>query len=408
MTTAGRIELQAHIAVHIPGCAARHREGVSMPSGVGPFIECLADTVAQVTVIAHDVPPTSATWEDLADFVARPERDNIDVVSLGPKGTWRGHVERRNRIRRIVSEASTDWDIAMFRLPNRRVGPVYEANRCPRVVSFVLGYAPDVVRALPPGPKKVLQWANTIRMEPKTRAIIRGSEIVLVNSKRLGHVYRALAPDAVLQPWSMRRDRYSFRAEDRLDPAAPRFLVCGRITPTKGVFEAAEAFARIKGTLLPSARLEIVGTGDAVDELQRRVHDLGIEEATTFHGWIPAGPRLFGVFSHMDVLLHPSYVESFPFVVWEAMAHSVLVVCTDVGGLGDFLEDGRDALFTPPLAVDPIVSAVERLLSDEQLRRSMLTHASERASYSSLEHVCNDLVGRIGARWPEMASIEQR
>jgi len=55
---------------------------------------------------------------------------------------------------------------------------------------------------------------------------------------------------------------------------------------------------------------------------------------------------------HADVLVHPTYVESFGMVVLEALAQGVGVVATDVYALPEMVRDGQNGvLLEPPLSI---------------------------------------------------------
>jgi glycosyltransferase involved in cell wall biosynthesis len=62
------------------------------------------------------------------------------------------------------------------------------------------------------------------------------------------------------------------------------------------------------------------------------------------------------IFEHFmqdaDVLVHPSYMESFGMAVLEAIAHGLAVVGTDMYALREMIEDGvNGALLTPPISI---------------------------------------------------------
>jgi glycosyltransferase involved in cell wall biosynthesis len=397
-----RAPLSAHVGIFIQGCAVETPEGVALPALIGPMIESIAEAVDRVTVVAHDPPARGRTQDEIADYVARPARRNIGVLSTGPVGTWRDYIARRRRVRRIVSGASGAWDLAIVRLPNRRADTLLAGNRCSNVVSVVLGYAPGVARIVPAGPRKLIQQVNTFRTEITQRSILRASALAVFNSRDAADHYREEVPEPLMLPWSMRRERFAHLAPDRLVDGSANILLCARLTATKGVFEALDVFERIRADVLPHAHLDVVGDGDARGAMERLLQERGLEGYATFHGWVPAGPELFARFRDMDVMLHLSYAEGFPQVIWEALAHSVLVVCTPVGGLPHDLADGGEVLYVPVGDVEQVVTAVERLSTDGDLRRGLIRRGYERARASSVEVIVDDLVQHIAETWPEL------
>jgi glycosyltransferase involved in cell wall biosynthesis len=71
-----------------------------------------------------------------------------------------------------------------------------------------------------------------------------------------------------------------------------------------------------------------------------------------------------------DVLLHPSRSDTLPTAVIEAMACSVPVVATNVGGIGELVEHGSTGtLVTPPPTAAAFAAALAPLLGDPGRRR---------------------------------------
>jgi glycosyltransferase involved in cell wall biosynthesis len=73
----------------------------------------------------------------------------------------------------------------------------------------------------------------------------------------------------------------------------------------------------------------------------------------------------------MDVLSLPSYREGLSQVLLEAQAASVPVVSTDATGGIDAIRDGITGLLVPVGNVDALTAALDRLLSDPELRAKM-------------------------------------
>lgn len=389
------------LAIHYLGCARSGLDGVALPGPFGSQVEALAHRAQRVTVLAYE-PPEIPTFEDRTDYVASGCPD-LRLVSLGPKGTWRSLLQRRKRIAETLRSRSSEWDVLLLRLPNRRLGPVLKWNRCPRVVAFASGHGPSVRRTYPmPWRAKIVAMAVTLNGERLQRRALRKAGVALVNSESLLTRYRRLRADSELVRTSTRQERYRYLTEDRLEGPDVNVMICGRLSAAKGIFESLEAFAALKAGPLPTARLHVVGAGEDESRFAQEVTRRGLQDYCVFHGWIASRPALFELYRGMDVLLHLSYEESFPRAVWEALAHSVLVVCTPVGGLSHAFRDGREVLFVPPRDVDGAVKAVEQLAKDREMRSRLIQHGYERAQEASLERVTESILDAIVRKWPEL------
>src|SRR3546814_18364330 len=74
------------------------------------------------------------------------------------------------------------------------------------------------------------------------------------------------------------------------------------------------------------------------------------------------------------IFVLPSSYEGHPKTLLEAMACGAAVIGTDVPGIREVIEDGRTGLLCAPTAA-ALRDAIERLLSDEPLRRRLGGHA---------------------------------
>jgi glycosyltransferase involved in cell wall biosynthesis len=398
--------IPAHLAFYWLGVGKQLDGGaVAMGGEFGPYVECLAEHFAKVTVLVHEPAQKASSTEDVADYVARPTRGNIDVLSLGPKGTWRQYLATRMRVAATVRAASSKWDILVLRF-GRRAHVVFGANRCSRIVTMVHGLWGSGAGAETASVKqRIAAIPLNVRARWHIRRVLRGSDVFVTDGEECLARYGRFAQKSKIIRLSVRRARWSYLAPDRLVGGEPRFLYVGQLSGKKGILEAIEAFAEVRSRLLPKAHLEVVGTGPDGDAAQALARRLGISESVTFHGWVPPGERLFTFYHGADVLLFlsRSTTESFPRVVSEALAHSVLVVGTRVGSLPIAFDSGKEMQFVTPRPQE-VVEAVRQLVEDPQLRTAMIAHGRQWAKETSLEHISMALAEVISERWPELST----
>lgn len=400
--TEHRRRLPLHVAVHYLACARQDGDRIATSNEAGMILERIADRVRRLTFVAYDPPEHPSGNEDTTPYEF--QRDNVDVLSLGPKGTWRDRRARRQRVASIVERSSVSWDLLVLRLVNRRAPDVWRANRCPRVVTQVGGSMLEYVLGSDlPAHCKAVRLALAVWEERNQRRIIRSAALTAVVGERLRERYARDGNVEIIRESAL-SDADIFIADDRLNDGAPSFLFAGQVVASKGIHETLAAFARIRGELLPQARLHIVGDGPEMPNIRAWVDRSGLRDAITLHGWVTRD-AMMDLYRRTDVLLCLSRVDFMPRVIWEAMGSSVPVVATRVGSVPWAFEDGRHLLLVPSAEPGIVTERVRMLVEDESLRRSIISRARERAREATLETFADRLLARSVAVWPELAGV---
>ena len=122
----------------------------------------------------------------------------------------------------------------------------------------------------------------------------------------------------------------------------------------------------------PNLEFLLAGDGPMRAELEGKAAKLGLRRVQFL------GDRrdIAAVLASMDVSVVPSASESLSNVVLESMAAGVPVVATDVGGNRELAGDGRGVLVAPN-DVEALAAGLERVLANQELRRSLSDRARQ-------------------------------
>jgi len=262
--------------------------------------------------------------------------------------------------------------------------------RCEVVHSH--GYRTDVVAALTragSGTKLVSTahgytgggWKNRLYERLQAAAWRRFGAVVAVSEPLVQElIRRGLDPRRVrLIPNAWRGgagliDRSEARARLGIDPEAKVVGWVGRLTREKGPDIALDAFARLQPGGEAPAQLHFVGDGRLRSELETQAAALGLTERVRWHGAIPDVARLYPAF---DLLMLSSRTEGTPMVLFEAMASSVPIVATSVGGVPDVL-GSRGGWSVPPGSPDALAGALADALASPVEARERAAQATIR------------------------------
>jgi glycosyltransferase involved in cell wall biosynthesis len=144
-----------------------------------------------------------------------------------------------------------------------------------------------------------------------------------------------------------------------------RVVFAGRIVSQKGVAVLIRAARQVDGEFI------ICGDGRQLEEMRKLARETGVEDRVAFLGWL-SSEQLAEEFANASVVVVPSlWPEPFGLVGIEALAAGRPVVASATGGVRDWLDDGVSGLCVQPGDVNALAGALNRLLADPELQRSM-------------------------------------
>ncbi len=125
-------------------------------------------------------------------------------------------------------------------------------------------------------------------------------------------------------------------------------------------------------------KLLILGTGEKEKALKNLTKDLELEKEIIFLGHIFHNelPKYLAI---SDIFIRPSLSEGLGNSFLEAMAVGLPVIGTPVGGIPDFLEDGKTGIFCQPKNPKSIADKIKLLLSDNNLRQTIIENGRKLA-----------------------------
>lgn len=169
--------------------------------------------------------------------------------------------------------------------------------------------------------------------------------------------------------------RQPILTEKLTDKSSVKIFFTGRLVYYKGVDVLLKAFARTK-----NCELFIAGTGELEDQLKAFAARSGLAEKVHFLGFLP-DIELRQAYADCDIFVLPSVAksEAFGIVQLEAMVCGKPVINTSLpSGVPHVSIDGETGLTVPPSDAKALAEAIDRLASDEELRRKLGKNAAER------------------------------
>lgn len=157
-------------------------------------------------------------------------------------------------------------------------------------------------------------------------------------------------------------------------PSREVLLAVGRLEPQKGFEQLLSAFAAVAQKHL-NWDLVILGEGTLRRKLEAQIRRDGLERRV----WLPGrAGNMKAWYDHADLYVLSSRFEGFPNSLSEAMSHGLAAISFDCDtGPRDIIRHGIDGLLVPPGDVPGLISALDRLMGDAEMRERFASRAAE-------------------------------
>jgi glycosyltransferase involved in cell wall biosynthesis len=159
-------------------------------------------------------------------------------------------------------------------------------------------------------------------------------------------------------------------------------LSVGRLETEKNPLALADVIATLR-RIDDRWKLVVCGEGSMHVDLERRLEELGVADAVEVRGYVAHDAGLREEYRQAHALVHVSWTEGLPQVLYEAFAAELPVVATDVGGIREATGDA--ALLVPPGDPDGIAEQLARIGRDADLRARLVERGLEVVRAHTLE-----------------------
>jgi len=147
-------------------------------------------------------------------------------------------------------------------------------------------------------------------------------------------------------------------------------LSVGALSKQKGLNYLIGAFQSVIEKF-PNAKLQIAGRGREETALRNQAEEAGVAHAVEFLGFVER-ESIVDVYQKASVFVMPSvWKEQFGLVGPEALACGIPCVGSQMGGIPEWLHDGKWGYVVPPRDVAALADSISKILGDKSLRLLM-------------------------------------
>ena len=165
------------------------------------------------------------------------------------------------------------------------------------------------------------------------------------------------------------REIYNINNKDIL------ILFVGYLDTFKGIFELINAFYKIQHDN-KNVKLMIVGTGPKEHEIKDKVIKMNLKNSITFTGNLKP-EEIPDYYPAADIFALPSHTEGLPLVVLEAMSCGLPIIASNVGGIPEVVNEGKNGFLISPKNEEILTEKLRILIKNTQLRKQFAKKSAE-------------------------------
>ena len=177
---------------------------------------------------------------------------------------------------------------------------------------------------------------------------------------------------------------------------APRIILAvSEVLEHKNLARLIEAFIQLSKSSHKEVRLIIaggIGSEELRQSLEARLTNEGILDRVTFLGFVPK-EELAVWYHQAELLVFPSLAETFGLPLIEAMASGLPVVASNATAMPEICQ--KAALYFDPENILEMDQAIQRVLTEPDLRDELIRQGIKRASSFSWEDTAANLLSSL-------------
>ena len=349
---------------------------------------CRANPQSGLTFLYYDLPHWARWWK-------KGRRGIYLYYFLWQLGAY---LQARHLVRKVKFDYVHHITLSAFRNPSFMAflgipfifGPVGGGERTPLRLRATFPWRGKVLDCL-------RDIANVVaKSDPLLRACLKRSRLILCKTSQTAR----LIPPAYASRVRVRLEIGTANVPSASVPQGKtgelRVLYIGRLIYWKGVHLALRAFAEFRRHH-PLATFTIVGDGREREWVHRLADRLLLNGCVRWLNWIPHN-EVSRLYDSHDVLLFPSLHDSGGSVVLEALSRSLPVICLDLGGPAETVNQGCGrVIMTGQRGEAEIVTslalALSELVEDPSLLSKLREGAAQRAREFSWDLMVSGIYG---------------
>ncbi|PQJ73322.1 glycosyltransferase [Polaribacter butkevichii] len=214
----------------------------------------------------------------------------------------------------------------------------------------------------------------------KYKLLFKKATVFTVNTVYLKNLLKAVNPrlkNIELLPMGPNLKLFKVKKANKRNTEEPiNISYCGRLINLKGSCLMIDIAKVLKEKEI-SFKMNIIGEGELMDELQQKTKDFNLENFIKFYGGL-SQEKIKNIFKESHLFISPGIedevtkrAETQGLVIQEAQAMALPVLVSDAGGMQYGMIDGKTGYVLPQKDINAFVNKIIYLKENEEVRQIM-------------------------------------
>lgn len=371
--------------------ASRNDDGkVVLNFAIGRLLEAIKKDFPYTKICLPILPELRGVMNHVLQF------QDENITALPPLGTTLSSQKYFFQTQKIIRQFANECDVLMVRLPFQIPSTLLGLNK-PKVLQVASNpYAIVKVSSDYRGVMKLAARGFAKHLERTMQKLVREENTrTVTNGKELWELLgckdgRVVVSSSLFESEIKPRTNFDLQSP-------PRLLFVGYLRPEKGVNTLLEAFTIVRKKR--DLKLTLVGGSDRPTDTESLIRETisknRFREDIAILGSIEFGEDLFNLYRNHDIYLLTSLSEGTPRTLVEARCFGCPVIATNVGGVPTSVKNGVDGLLVSANDSEAMANAIEKILDDDRLRRSLIDEGLLRSREFTLENFAANIVKEL-------------
>jgi glycosyltransferase involved in cell wall biosynthesis len=245
-------------------------------------------------------------------------------------------------------------------------------------------------------------------MKARERKLFSNLDYFITAQPHIQQIIRERNPKARFFPLFYPVNPEAFSDSAKVEGRHPDIVFTGSLIARKGISELLQAIhlLRTKGKTLSASLIGPAPDKAYFEEVKRFIRENDLQEQVHIEGYVKNAEEMLRKMKQARLFVYPSWADTAPLSLAEAMAAGMPVIATRVDGIPAMVEDGHSGMLVEVRDAEALATAISTLIQHPEKCEAIgnaakafaLAHFSPEKVAGAFLDVCREIIAEEGRK----------